>query len=93
LVETLDLALQLAALPLNNILSQSTKQKNHMNRIVEKLYEDKCVLATWWVGKSESYRDAAKLAKSSGHDDLSKFLRNRMRFWSLSAAYELKKIK
>jgi hypothetical protein len=64
-----------------------------MNRIVEKMYGDKCVLASWWVGKSESYRDAAKLAKAHGHDALSKFLLNRMRFWSLSAAYELKKIK
>jgi hypothetical protein len=57
------------------------------------MHDGEGVLAIKWVGRSESYRDAAKAAKSYGHNDLSKFLLNRMRFWSLSAAYELKKIR
>lgn len=57
------------------------------------MYMDKHLLANRWVGKSESYRDAARIAADYGHAELSKFMLNRMRFWSLSAASEIKKIK
>ncbi|NBS71817.1 hypothetical protein EBT31_23310 [bacterium] len=63
-----------------------------MNRITDKLYEDKNWLANKWVGKSESYRDAAKTAAAYGYPELEKSLRNRMRFWSKSAAEKIKEI-
>jgi len=64
-----------------------------MNRIINKLYEDRNWLANKWVGKSESFRDAAKTAAAYGYPDLEKSLRNRMRFWGKSAAERIKEIK
>ena len=64
----------------------------NMNRIMNKLYEDRNWLANKWIGKSESYRDAAKTAAAYGHQELEKSLRNRMRFWSKSAAEHIKEI-
>lgn len=72
-------------------LGQPNKNKN-MNRIMNKLYEDRNWLANKWIGKSESYRDAAKTAAAYGHQELEKSLRNRMRFWSKSAAEHIKEI-
>ena len=72
-------------------LGQPNKNKN-MNRIMNKLYEDRNWLANKWIGKSESYRDAAKIAAAYGHNELKNFYLCRMRFWSLSAAEHIKEI-
>ena len=64
-----------------------------MNRVNEAMYSDKHLLANRWVAKSESYRDAARVATAYGYPELSKFMLTRMRFWSKSAADHIKKIK
>ena len=64
-----------------------------MNRLKQKMYEDKCYLINCWVSRSETYRDTSEWAKLCGDEKMFRFYRQRMRYWSLSAADEIKKIK
>jgi len=64
-----------------------------MNRIKQKMYDDRCYLINCWVSRSETYRDTAEWARSCGDEKNFRFYRKRMRYWSLSAAEEIRKIK
>lgn len=79
--------------PMEVSASRLGQPNKNMNRINDKLYTDKYLLANRWVSKSESYRDAARIAAAYGHNELKNFYLCRMRFWSLSAATHIKKIK
>ena len=61
-----------------------------MNKIQERLYGDRYMLINRWIGKSESYRDAAKIAAVID-PKTGEFFRHRMRYWSKSAAEQIKK--
>lgn len=43
-----------------------------------------------WLGRAQSYRDAARVAQDYGNATLAKFYRDRMRFWSTSMTKALK---
>ena len=58
----------------------------------ERMFADRnLALANNWVGKAEAYRQASFIAQRYGQEELHSYLRERMRFWSLSVAEQLKK--
>jgi hypothetical protein len=73
--------------------SRLGQPNKNMNRLKQKMYDDRCYLITCWVSRSETYRDTADWSKLLGDEKTYKFYRQRMRYWAVSAAEEIKKLK
>lgn len=61
-----------------------------MNKTVARMYVTPGMTEMMWLGRAQSYRDAARVAQDYGNATLAKFYRDRMRFWSTSMTKALK---